>query len=225
MASSEPDNQPPSKTSLLPTPWRSPWGQLKEDLGRDLPAVVAQGNLYLQERWRVEGIKAFLIPLIGLLIVLALVVALIFKQQATGAYEKNDDIAAIEELFNPTQEINVDIPEPKQIFEQESKQQPELSLVKQPSLDPLLELLQAKTENPLITALHPMPEQGVLRLIPSQAFEDLTAAKRAEQADAWLEKTRAMGFTDLELQTATGVIEGRSARVGQGMILFSPSIP
>jgi hypothetical protein len=187
--------------------------------------VVAQGNLYLQERWRVEGIKAFLIPLIGLLIVLAIIMALIIKHQATGAYEKNDDIAAIEELFNPSQEVHVDSPETKQVSEQESIQQPELPLVKQPSLDPLLELLQPKTENPLITALHPMPEQGVLRLIPSQAFEDLTAAKRAEQADAWLEKTRAMGFTDLELQTATGVIEGRSARVGQGMILFSPSIP
>lgn len=224
MVSSEPDNQP-SKSSLLPTPWRSPWGQLKEDLSRDLPAVVAQGNLYLQERWRVEGIKAFLIPLIGLLIVLVLLIALTFKHQPTGAYEQNDDIAAIEELFNPTQEIHVDIPEPKQVFEQESKQQPELPLVKQPSLDPLLELLQPKTENPLINALHPIPEQGVLRLIPSQAFEDLTAVKRAEQANAWLEKSRAMGFTDLELQTATGVIEGRSARVGQGMILFSPLIP
>ncbi|NDG02616.1 MAG: hypothetical protein EB119_05365, partial [Synechococcaceae bacterium WBB_34_004] len=111
MASFDRDNQP-SKSSLLPTPWRSPWGQLKEDLSRDLPAVVAQGNLYLQERWRVEGIKAFLIPLIGLMVVLAIVVAIIFKHQGTGAYEKNDDIAAIEELFNPTQEINLDIPEP-----------------------------------------------------------------------------------------------------------------
>ncbi|MEY4355772.1 MAG: hypothetical protein RLZZ89_840, partial [Cyanobacteriota bacterium] len=40
-----------------------------------------------------------------------------------------------------------------------------------------------------------------------------------------LEKSNSIGFSKLGLQTQDGVILGRSAQVGQGMILFTPLNP
>ena len=102
---------------------------------------------------------------------------------------------------------------------------PSLDISTDPVIDKLLDLLQPNADSPLIASLQPYPEEGRLLIIPTASFQKLTVSKMQEQADIWLEKSNSIGFSKLGLQTQDGVILGRSAQVGQGMIMFIPLIP
>ena len=86
--------EPPS---LLPVAYRSPWEQLRSDLGRDLPAVSASVGLRLRELWRrnregdlsvpgfwPRGWVPLFWPLLALLLLLSLVVLLRLPFQGQG---------------------------------------------------------------------------------------------------------------------------------------------
>ena len=89
------------------------------------------------------------------------------------------------------------------------------------SLDPLLALLDEGSTADLIASIHPLPDQGVLELTPSDGFASLSTSARQQQADHWLELSRSIGYDNLQLVDATGKLVGRSAQVGEGMILWN----
>ena len=93
------------------------------------------------------------------------------------------------------------------------------------SLDPLLALLEEGSTADLIASIHPLPDQGVLELTPSDGFAMLTTSARQQQADHWLDLSRSIGYDNLQLVDATGKLVGRSAQVGEGMILWNLANP
>ena len=73
----------------------------------------------------------------------------------------------------------------------------------------------------LIGSIHPLPDQGLLELTPSEGFVALPVPARQKQADHWLELSRSIGYDNLQLVDANGKLVGRSAQVGEGMILWN----
>jgi len=94
-----------------------------------------------------------------------------------------------------------------------------------PQLDPLLALLQAKEGPPLVGSIHPVANQGLLQLTPSAAFFELTSDGQQLQANGWQQQSRNLGYDRLELRSVDGHLLGRSALVGEGMILWSTPQP
>jgi hypothetical protein len=223
--------------SLLPIPWRSPLWILGENLKKDLPAVLAQLRLSIQELWRRNAagdlftpifwptnLKPFFWPLLSFLFVLLIGLLLLNILQPTKQ-SRADSTLNIDALLNPEQ-IEAS---PKLSIENEKlpiqQLTPSLDLSTDPVIDKLLELLQPNAYSPLIASLQPYPDEGRLLIIPTTIFQKLSVSKMQEQADIWLEKSNSIGFSKLGLQTQDGVILGRSAQVGQGMILFIPLNP
>jgi hypothetical protein len=93
------------------------------------------------------------------------------------------------------------------------------------SLDPLLALLEEGSTADLIASIHPLPDQGVLELTPGDGFASLSTSARQQQADHWLDLSRSIGYDNLQLVDATGKLVGRSAQVGEGMILWNLANP
>ena len=223
--------------SLLPIPWRSPLRILGENLKKDLPAVLAQLRLSIQELWRRNAagdlfsptfwpinLKPFFWPLLSFLFVLLISLLLINTLQP-AKQSKSDSTLNIDALLNPEQ---IEASSNPSIEDEELSIQystPSLDLSTDPVIDKLLDLLQPNADSPLIASLQPYPEEGRLLIIPTASFQKLTVSKMQEQADIWLEKSNSIGFSKLGLQTQDGVILGRSAQVGQGMIMFIPLIP
>jgi hypothetical protein len=226
-------SQSSDQSSLLPIPWRNPWAVLREDLKKDLPAVFAQLRLGLQELWRRNSIadlpapgfwpknlKSYFWPFIIIAAILLLSCILYFS--ANSLPKK----ALVSEL-----DINTLLnPESIQQESQETKLESILSIEQstkniekenQPNITNLLEFLQPNANEPLIASLQPDPDKGILLLMPSDLFDKLTISAQQLQADDWLAQTRAMGFNELQLEASSGSIIGRSARVGQGMIMFN----
>ena len=94
-----------------------------------------------------------------------------------------------------------------------------------PQLDPLLALLQAKEGAALVGSIHPVANQGLLQLTPSAAFFELTSDGQQLQANGWQQQSRNLGYDRLELRSVDGHLLGRSALVGEGMILWSTPQP
>ena len=68
----------------------------------------------------------------------------------------------------------------------------------------------------------PQPLQGRLQLELEPAYLALPAEDRQRLAEGWLQQTRAMGYGRLELLGPQGDTVGRSALVGDGMIVLTP---
>ena len=224
----------PEKPSLLPVPWSSPWKQLRQDLARDLPAVGSASLLRLRELWRrnregdlsVPGfwpqtLNAWFWPLL-----LALALSVLSLPLLLGRGNKPAPPVVVEQPLAVEQQL-------QQAF-QPPQPQPEPSPVVEPaveplplpaeplvSLDPLLALLDEGSTADLIASIHPLPDQGVLELTPSDGFASLSTSARQQQADHWLELSRSIGYDNLQLVDATGKLVGRSAQVGEGMILWN----
>ena len=226
----------PEKPSLLPVPWSSPWKQLREDLARDLPAVGSASLLRLRELWRrnregdlsvpafwPQALSAWFWPLLLVLAISVLSLPLLLGRAT-----------------KPAPAVVVEQPLPVEQHEEQMKHapnwppQPEPSPVVEPaveplplpaeplvSLDPLLALLDEGSTADLIASIHPLPDQGVLELTPSDGFASLSTSARQQQADHWLELSRSIGYDNLQLVDATGKLVGRSAQVGEGMILWN----
>ena len=235
----------PRDNSLLPVEWSSPWKRLRQDLARDLPAVLAATTLRLRELWRrnrdgdlsVPGFwPSSLAPLFWpLLLVLLLMVPvallLIWPRSVPGPGLVEPSAVPItlerqleqvmdppQPLLSPVKPVDPLAPDP----EPKSESQPgvEAADLASPGVDPLLELLQQDSGSNLVDRLHPLPEQGLIELFPSPDFNDLSLAARQQQADAWLVQLQEAGYERLELHDDDGRLLGRSAQVGSGMILW-----
>jgi hypothetical protein len=90
-------------------------------------------------------------------------------------------------------------------------------------LDPLLALLSEQDPDGVIAAARPQPAQSLLELELGEGFIALAGPRRHQLAESWLERARSLGYTSLELVDQGGRLLGRSALVGEGMIMFEPS--
>ena len=228
----------PEKPSLLPVPWSSPWKQLRQDLARDLPAVGSASVLRLRELWRrnresdlsvpgfwPQALSAWFWPLLLAVALSLLSLPLLLGRGPTPApavvLEKPLPVEQqLQQAFEPTPPA----PQPQPAAE------PEVDLLPLPaeplvSLDPLLALLEEGSTADLIASIHPLPDQGVLELTPSDGFAALSTSARQQQADHWLDLSRSIGYDNLQLVDATGKLVGRSAQVGEGMILWNLANP
>ncbi|MEN9877101.1 MAG: hypothetical protein RLZZ158_140 [Cyanobacteriota bacterium] len=264
--------EPPS---LLPVAYRSPWEQLRSDLGRDLPAVGASVALRLRELWRrnregdlsVPGFwplawTPLFWPVLALLVLLSLGVLLRLPLQSHGP-GASPSAAEIPGLPLPTPlaaertpfgsgasalEINESGPSEtvanpagaNQLAESLAggaapgfskpiplgpADPPENASVAGPQLVPLLALLEAKEGAAMVGSIHPVASQGLLQLIPSAAFFELPSGQQQGQANGWQQQSRNLGYDRLELRSVGGQLLGRSALVGEGMILWSTPQP
>ena len=228
----------PEKPSLLPVPWSSPWKQLRQDLARDLPAVGSASVLRLRELWRrnregdlsvpgfwPQALSAWFWPLLLAVALSLLSLPLLLGRGPTPApavvLEQPLPVEQqLQQAFEPTP------PAPQPLPAAEPEVNP-LPLPAEPlvSLDPLLALLEEGSTADLIASIHPLPDQGVLELTPSDGFAALSTSARQQQADHWLDLSRSIGYDNLQLVDATGKLVGRSAQVGEGMILWNLANP
>lgn len=228
----------PEKPSLLPVPWSSPWKQLRQDLARDLPAVGSASVLRLRELWRrnregdlsVPGfwphaLSAWFWPLLLAVALSVLSLPLLLGRGTTPAPAAVPEPPLpveqqLQQAFEPTP------PAPQPLPADEPEVDP-LPLPAEPlvSLDPLLALLEEGSTADLIASIHPLPDQGVLELTPGDGFASLSTSARQQQADHWLDLSRSIGYDNLQLVDATGKLVGRSAQVGEGMILWNLANP
>ncbi len=228
----------PEKPSLLPVPWSSPWKQLRQDLARDLPAVGSASVLRLRELWRrnregdlsvpgfwPQALSAWFWPLLLAVALSLLSLPLLLGRGPTPApavvLEQPLPVEQqLQQAFEPTP------PAPQPLPAAEPEVDP-LPLPAEPlvSLDPLLALLEEGSTADLIASIHPLPDQGVLELTPSDGFATLSTSARQQQADHWLDLSRSIGYDNLQLVDATGKLVGRSAQVGEGMILWNLANP
>ena len=228
----------PEKPSLLPVPWSSPWKQLRQDLARDLPAVGSASVLRLRELWRrnregdlsipafwPQALSAWFWPLL-----LAVALSVLSLPLLLGRGTTPKPVAVVEQPLPVEQQLQQAFepplpaaePLPAVVPEPEPMPLPAEPLV---SLDPLLALLEEGSSADLIASIHPLPDQGVLELTPSDGFAALSTSARQQQADHWLELSRSIGYDNLQLVDATGKLVGRSAQVGEGMILWNLANP
>ena len=74
----------------------------------------------------------------------------------------------------------------------------------------------------LVLAIARQPERNGVQLTLAASWCDLKQRRRQELADQWLEQIQAAGYDELLLQSEQGKRWGRSARVGQGMVIPEP---
>ena len=96
--------------------------------------------------------------------------------------------------------------------------------------DPLLVTLQKAAASTgvgvdapkLVLAIARRPERNGVQLTLAASWWNLKQIRRQELADQWLEQIQAAGYDELLLQSEQGKGWGRSARVGQGMVIPEP---
>ena len=104
-------------------------------------------------------------------------------------------------------------------------QEPELSLESPP--DPLLmelwdQATAIRSVNPpqeLLVKLEAQPPRNALILSLGAPWARETALIHQQLADLWWQTVEAQGYDELTLRSQTGVVLGRSARVGHGMVI------
>jgi len=236
-----------------PAPYEEPWGRLAGDLRavaastglkvRELWRRNGEGDLSVPGFWP-AGWAALFWPLLlalGLASLLALGLGL---ARGLGGLPSASPSASLSspELSPPApralpRSSPRALPEPKPELKAVWEREPGLerqtaggaASVPEPpptlELDPLLGLLIQDDSGTLIASARPVPAEGRLDLELSNLFQALPDARRQQQADAWLQRSRDLGYEHLRLLDPDGVVMGQAARVGGGMVLLDPPGP
>jgi hypothetical protein len=76
-----------------------------------------------------------------------------------------------------------------------------------------------------IAAVRSEPATATLTLQLKSQVPGQPSAQRARQAEHWLERATALGYSHLQLVDGQGRLLGRDARVGGGMLMLQPWDP
>ena len=227
----------------LPAPYVSPW----KELSRNLRALLADLRLRVQELWRrnregdlsAPGFwPADLAPLFWpLLLAVSLALLVSAGVQLTTWIRSSTTSLETASLEDGSQKalgepIRPDLPAPIRELpapEPLPLEEPEVPVViEQPQtpvpleLDPLLDLfLDGSAPTGVLDAAQPEPDENRLVLRLAAAWWQLSDLERSALAERWLERSRGLGYSDLELVNDEGRVLARTARVGDGMILFN----
>lgn len=230
---SAPDSPP------YPAPYEEPWGRLAGDLS----AVVASAGLKLRELWRrnregdlsVPGFwPVSLAPLFWpVLLALGLVVLLGSIQRLASSPLHASSLAeqhvqVVQQPVQQTGKVSAVIPlhasSPPPSSPALPPQTPPQSLPEPLlELDPLLALLAEHDPQACIASARPDSQASRLDLEMAGVYPALSAERRQQLADHWLQRSRELGYEQLRLLDGTGTVLGQAARVGSGMVLLEPS--
>ena len=93
-------------------------------------------------------------------------------------------------------------------------------------IDPLLELfLDGSAPDGLLQEAQPDAVDNLLLLRLAESWWELPDSRRQELAQAWQTRSTDLGYGELLLLGRDDQLIGRSARVGNGMILFNHPAP
>jgi hypothetical protein len=227
--------------SELPSPYRSPWRTLGENLAavaadlrlrlRELLRRNRQGDLPVPGVWPMAAAALFWPLLLGLLLALAITAAVVLRPphlsgQAPGPPALKQEPPApapIAERIQPSRESDTESPPPGQ-----DAATPDSPLESTPpplELDPLLALMTDEESAGMLLAASPDPASGTLRLTLSRSGLELAKGELLQRAEQWRQQALESGYERLELQDSQGRLLGRQALVGSGMILLAPTSP
>lgn len=231
--------------SELPTPYRSPWRSLGENLAavtadlrlrlRELLRRNRQGDLPVPDVWPRGAAPLFWPLLLGLILALALTALAVLRappasNQASippALQPEPPAPAQIAERIQPSRAADAERPPPGLTPEQ-SAATPDLSLEPDPpmlDLDPLLALMADEESEGMLLAASPDPAGGTLRLTLSRSAWVLEEGELLQRAEQWRQRALESGYERLELLDPQGRLLGRQALVGSGMILLAPTSP
>ncbi len=91
-----------------------------------------------------------------------------------------------------------------------------------PGRDPLLTDLEPDGTSLLLLGASPLPARSLLRLTVAPAYALLPEGVRRQRALDWWAGAQGLGFEQLELRDQRGLLQARSALVGEGLVLFEP---
>ena len=229
----------------LPGPYEPPWKRLGEDLVaigawlllklRELGRRSREGSLPVPTFWPRRWPQLFW-PLMLAIALLALVagVDLIRHQGAQGilsepeappisapapepqlipdtAMEEGEPQPALAEP--PGAEITRGGEEPEEPTGEESNEESS-------ETERLRAQLNQGDQETLLIAIRPDPDNATLTLQLGDAFQTLPPSSRQQQAERWQARAAEWGYSHLELVDSRGLLLGREAQVGEGMILF-----
>ena len=224
----------------LPAPYVSPW----QEFGRNLRAMAADVRLRGQELWRrnregelsVPGfwprdLAPSFWPLLLVLLLLLPLAGLRWWQDHARSESRPEpvELQRTSPLELPVPEL---IPAPQPMEEQpspipeamdaEPAAEPEEHLQPQLSFDPLFELFQdTAVPEGLLRSAKPVPEQDCLLLeLSVDLWAQMPIDNRQTLATSWLQAALELDYASLQLVDEQAELLGRSARVGDGMILF-----
>ena len=229
----------------LPVPYEAP----ARLLARDLQAVLASWRLKLQELWRRnrEGdlpaprlwpasLRALFWPLV-VVASLALVMALAPLAFRLGDRPDPGGAAAVAPVPQAAPEPEPaplpgpeSLPAPESLPESLSEPEQESEQEQVPDLPPpllaprledqLREAFNAADPEPLVVRVDPEPAASLLRLFLANSFRQLPEPRRQLLAERWQQQASSLGYERLELQDQQARLLGRTALVGQGMVLL-----
>jgi hypothetical protein len=225
------ESAPEAPSSELPAPWVNPWRQLAQALA----AVLASVALRSRELWRRNrqgllpaprlwpaSLRPLFWPLVLLSLLAALGLPLLLVSGRPPARAASVTARAEPTPEPPPQEV-APIPSPPPAGEPTDTARPPEPEPPAVELDPLLALLQEQDPLSLIAIARPRPAAGLLELELRNGFQALTPAQRLRQAEDWQRRARELGYESLALRNGRGEELGRSAVVGEGMIVLDES--
>ncbi len=213
------------ESGSLPAPYANPWSSLAQDLR----AVAADLRLRLQELWRRnrEGDLSTpgfwprdLAPLFWpLVLVLPALLLAAGVMQWQRLHPEPPPPPQVEQLTTtPLPEARLLPDQPAMEPAPEPAPEPDAAL---PRLDPLLQFLAVDDSDGLILVAEPQLSRNSVRLIVSDDWLAWPQARRQALAESWWEQLEVEGFSALTIESSNQRLLARTARVGNGMILFN----
>ncbi|MEB3304883.1 MAG: hypothetical protein VKL58_01570 [Cyanobacteriota bacterium] len=225
----------------LPGPYEPPWKRLGEDLvasgawlllkWRELVRRNREGSLPLPAFWPRRWPQLFW-PLVLVIALVASVVGVGLVRHwiaapgppsGPGAPEEKTSLAS--EPPSPLQESApppelLASPEGPEAEEEEAEGEQEKTVEENAQEERLRAQLNQGDRESLLLAIRVDPNHATLVLQLSGDFWTLPPAFRLAQAERWQARAAEWGYNHLELLDSKGLLVGREAQVGEGMILF-----